>query len=154
MRWEVDTWQNRHGNIEVSGELNSVRGIIVRFYHGGVEDCLCCWSCGLLFFDRDGGDYECASHGTPPSPSFEAREYDDGSGCTPSSLSLQPRSFAHIFEENNMARIFGNCHSLLIIIFYPFPWLFLVHFPLKSKVHVAAVTLWSYFWQFAILFPA
>lgn len=49
----------------------------------------------------------------------------------PASLSkVQPR-FAHISEEKNMARIFGNRHLLLIIIFYPFPRLFFPSFSFK-----------------------
>lgn len=64
----------------------------------------------MMWFDGDGGDDECACHGTP-SIFSEAREYDDYFHCTllAPHLSLQPR-FAHIFEEKNISRIFGNCH--------------------------------------------
>jgi len=82
------------------------------FYVAGVVDC-CSLIVTVVIMSAPG-------MARPLLPSFEAREYDDGSSCTPSSLSLQPR-FAHIFEENNIARIFGNGHSSLIIIFYPFP---------------------------------
>ena len=70
-RWDEGLTPGKTGMIKymyikVNGELNSVRGVIVCYYYGGVERNLCCWiSCGLMFFDCDGGDYECAWHGTP-----------------------------------------------------------------------------------------
>ena len=139
--------------IKVNGELNSVRGVIVCYYYGGVEKILCCWiSCGLMFFDCDGGDYECAWHGTP-FIFWSKRMWWWFQLHAPVSLSkVQPR-FAHISEEKNMARIFGNCHLLLIIIFYPFPGLFSLHFLLKSTMHAYSCSYISQSRKSAILCP-